>query len=370
MFLTFKETFDISLNKITSLITVNFVIQIIVDLIAAKYVDKIGYRKSIIAAHVFSGAGLISLAVAPFVFPSAYAGLLFSVLLYAVGGGLIEVLISPIVEACPSENKTAAMSLLHSFYCWGCVGVVLISTLFFSVFGKENWRIMCVVWALIPIANALFFCGVPIASLTPGEKGMTIRELARNGAFWLFVLLMFASGSSEQAMSQWASAFAESGLHVSKTIGDLAGPCMFSVLMGTARVVSSKLSKKIDLLNSIIFCGFLCIASYLIASLSPYSGLSLLGCAVCGFSVGLLWPGVFSLASSKFRRGGTALFALLALAGDLGCSGGPTYVGLISSAFGDNLKVGILGAVIFPVLLIVCAFLYKKRFSENNRNCR
>ena len=331
----------------------NFAIQLVVDFASAKFVDQIGYRPCIIAAHVFAAAGLVGLSVFPYIFSDPFLGLLLSIFLYAIGGGLVEVLVSPIVEACPTDNKASVMSLLHSFYCWGTVGVIALSTLFLAVCGKASWRILACLWAILPAVNAIYFARVPIAPLVQDGQSLSIKELFSMRIFWIFVLLMVASGASEQAMSQWASAFAEQGLGVSKTIGDLAGPCMFSALMGCARVFHAKFSEKFNLLNFIIGSCVLCIAAYLLASLSPSPVLALIGCGLCGLSVGILWPGVFSLASARCRNGGTAMFALLALAGDLGCSGGPTAVGMAASAFGDNLNLGLLFALVFPIVLIL-----------------
>lgn len=361
LFLTFQRTYEISLDKITMLVTVNFFVQLTVDLLAIKLIDKIGYRVSIVAAHLFAAAGLVGLAFLPSILPDPFIGLLLSVVAYAVGGGIIEVLISPIVEACPTERKEAAMSLLHSFYCWGQVFVVLFSTVFFLVIGIDNWQILAIIWAVIPFLNAIFFMRVPIAKLVQdGDTGMSMRQIFSMKIFWVFAILMVCAGASELAMSQWASAFAEAGLGVSKTIGDLMGPCLFAVLMGAARVLYAKLSERINLIAFMAGSGVLCIGSYLLAALTQVPALGLVGCALCGFSVGILWPGTFSLASAKCPRGGTALFALLALAGDLGCSGGPTAVGLVSDAFGGNIKSGLLVALIFPVVLILFLGITKK----------
>ena len=362
LFLTFIANGWASLRTVTLLTTLNFATQLTVDFLSAHFVDKIGYRKCIVAAHVLAAAGLIGLGVFPFVMPP-FAGLLISVIMYAVGGGLLEVLVSPIVEACPSDNKARAMSLLHSFYCWGVVLVVALSTAWLWAFGINSWRVLCILWAIIPISNAFFFAGVPINSLTESGKGMTLRELFGTKLFWIFALLMFAAGSSELAMSQWASAFAESGLKVSKAVGDLAGPCFFSILMGLARALYGKFGGKIKLERFIAVCGVLCFLSYLMASLSPNPMVSLLGCGICGFSVGIMWPGVFSLAAESLPRGGTALFAMLALAGDLGCTGGPTVVGFVSSAMGDTLRYGLGIASVFPLILILGIFL-QRRFSH------
>ncbi len=360
LFLIFQDVFQIPLEKITLLVTVNFCVQLSVDLIAARFVDKIGYRPCVVAAHLFAAAGLIGLGVFPWLFPDPFLGLLLAVLLYAVGGGLIEVLISPIVEACPTENKASVMSLLHSFYCWGTVGVILLSTLFFQVFGKAGWPVLTVLWALLPLCNAFFFTKVPIAHLTEDGEGLPIRKLFSMKLFWVFAALMVAAGACELSMSQWASAFAESGLGVSKTVGDLAGPCFFAILMGCARVIYAKFGDRLNLLNVELLSGGLCVVSYLLAALSPNPLLALLGCGLCGLSVGVLWPGTFSVAARHCPKGGTAMFALLALFGDLGCSGGPTLVGMVSGLWGGELKMGLLFAVVFPMFLIVSALVCKR----------
>ena len=367
LFLTFESTYGIPLSQITILITFNFGIQLLVDLLSAGFVDKIGYRASILLAHILSAAGLLGLAVLPELLPSAYAGLLISVMIYALGGGLLEVLVSPIMESCPTDNKEKAMSLLHSFYCWGHVGVVLLSTLFFRIFGIANWKILTCIWIIIPIVNTFIFAQAPIAPLVDeGETGMSMRDLCRNRIFWLLMLMMMCAGASEQSVSQWASTFAERGLGVSKTLGDLAGPMTFAVLMGSARAFYGKFGDRIDLDRFMIGSGILCILSYLMVSLSPSPALSLVGCGICGLSVGIMWPGSFSKAAASIRNGGTALFALLALAGDLGCSGGPTLVGYISSLASDDLKMGILTAVIFPVLLVTGILVLRKPKAEES----
>lgn len=352
LFLTFEAEYGIPLSKITMLITVNFGIQLLIDLLSAGFVDKIGYKASVVTAHIFSALGLLGLVILPDIMPDPYAGLLISVAVYAVGGGLIEVLVSPIIESCPTDNKEKAMSLLHSFYCWGHVGVVLLSTVFFGIFGIGKWKILTCIWIAVPLVNTFIFAGSPIAPLTrDGEKGLTISELFKSKTFWVLMLMMTCAGASEQAVSQWASTFAELGLGVSKTVGDLAGPMAFAVLMGSSRLFYGKLGANIDLDKFMAGSGILCVISYLCISLSASPVLSLAGCAVCGLSVGIMWPGTFSKAASLIKNGGTAMFALLALAGDLGCSGGPTLVGFISDIASDDLKKGILAAIFFPVLL-------------------
>ena len=365
LFLFFQKSYHVPLSQITLLVTFNFGIQLLVDLLSVGFIDKIGYRASMVIAHVLSAAGLVLLTVLPDVLPTPFVGILIAVMIYAIGGGLLEVLVSPVVEACPSDNKEKAMSMLHSFYCWGHAGVVFISTLFFYVAGIENWKILAIIWALIPVGNAIVFTRVPIATLIEdGESGLGLKELFRMKIFWILLVMMICAGASEQAVSQWASTFAEKGLGISKTAGDLAGPMAFAILMGTSRLFYGKYGDRIHLERFMVYSSLLCILSYLGISLFPVPLLSLIACAVCGLSVGIMWPGTFSKASAALPKGGTAMFALLALGGDIGCSGGPTLVGMVSGALGDNLKIGALAGIIFPALLLMGIILCGKMKRE------
>lgn len=363
LFLTFQKSYAVSLASISALITINFCVQLAVDLLATKFVDKIGYRRAMLLAHGAAALGLAGLAFLPDVLPPFW-GLTLSVCIYAIGGGIIEVVNGPIVEACPTDNKEGTMSLLHSFYCWGHVGVVILSTLFFALVGIENWKYLALLWALVPLVNGISFLSVPIAPIiAEGEQGMTVKELLKSRLFWILFVMMLCSGASEQGMSQWASAFAEKALHIPKAIGDLAGPLSFAVCMGSARALYGKFSEKMDLEKFMMGCAALCIASYLIACLSPNAVISFIGCALCGFSVGIMWPGTFSLGTAAIRGGGTAMFAFFALAGDVGCSAGPTLVGFVSDALGGDLKKGMLAAILFPVALLL-AVLGKRAYMK------
>lgn len=362
LFITFQSSYGIKLSQITLLVTVNFGAQLAADLAAIGFVDRIGYRASMILAHVCCGAGIMLLTFLPELCDAAFLGLLIAVIVYAVGGGLLETLVSPVVEACPTDNKEKAMSLLHSFYCWGHVGVVLISTVFFRVFGIGNWKYLALVWALVPAFNIFLFARVPIAPLIKeGQEGAGMGKLLSSKLFWILLIMMICSGASEQAVSQWASTLAEKGLGVSKTAGDLAGPMMFAVLMGSARAFYGKFGDRLDLDRFMMGSCLLCVAAYLCIALAPSPVMGLAGCAVCGLSVGILWPGSFSKASAAVHNGGTAMFALLALGGDLGCAGGPTFAGMMAGAFGDDLKKGILCATVFPIMLLAMLLLLKKR---------
>ena len=363
LFVTLQNTYQIPLGKITMLITVNFGVQLLVDFLSAFWVDKIGYRKSILAAHICAAVGIVGLAVFPVVLPNAYAGLLAAVVIYAIGGGLIEVLISPIMESCPTGNKEKAMSLLHSFYCWGQVAVVLLTTVFFQWVGIQNWRILACVWALVPLGNVILFARVPMAPLVEeGAKSISPGQVLRTPLFWILAGMMVCAGASELSVSQWASTFVEQGLQVSKAVGDLAGPMAFAVLMGCARLVYGKFGDRMNLERFMIGSGILCVLSYLGINLVPSPVVSLAACGICGLSVGIMWPGTFSMAAATLKNGGTMVFALLALAGDLGCSGGPTLAGLVAQRMGGDLKIGILAAACFPLLLIAGILLCRKRY--------
>lgn len=361
LFLIFQTAYGIPLDNIALIPIVFYLTQLLVDLGAAKFADKIGYRICMVASQAASATGLVLLAVLPEVLPSPFWGLLIAVVFYATGSGLVEVLVSPIVEACPFENKDGRMSLLHSFYCWGAVGVILSSTLFFAVFGTESWQSLALIWAVVPLVNIFQFLTCPIKHLVEGGKSLPPCKLLRMPLLWLMILLMICSGASEATMAQWASAFTESALGVTKTVGDLAGPCLFAVFMGISRTLYGKMSERLNLANAMLLSGLLCVVCYLLASLSPWPALGLAGCSFCGFSVGILWPGTIRLSSQKCPQGGTAMFALLALAGDFGGTVSPVIVGGFSELAGGSLKAGLLAATAFPVLLVIGLLILRRR---------
>lgn len=359
LFLKFHSDYGIPLGQIALISTVFFLTQLIMDVMCAKFVDRIGYRVCVVASSLCFSAGLAGLAFLPELFPSPFAGILTSVVIYAVGSGLLEVLGSPIVEACPFEHKESVMSLLHSFYCWGSVGVVVVSTAFFAVFGIERWKWLACLWALLPLYNTYNFATCPIEPLVEEGKGMGIRGLLKVPVFWLAIVLMVCAGASELTMAQWASAYAESAIGLSKTAGDLSGPCLFAAAMGISRVLYGKYGERIALTGFMLGSGLLCLVCYLTASLSGNPVMGLVGCIVCGFSVGILWPGTISISSGRMPYGGTAMFALLAMAGDLGGAFGPSLAGAVSQRFGDNLQKGMLAGSVFPLVLVVCVLLLR-----------
>lgn len=364
LFLTFHTDYSLSIGQISLIPTVFFLTQLLIDIFCARFVDKIGYRPCIILSELLSGIGLGGLAILPDLFFDPFLGILLCVVIYAVGSGLIEVLASPIVEACPFEHKDAVMSTLHSFYCWGSVGVIILSTAFFAVFGINNWRILAGVWALVPLYNIWNFASCPIELLTEKGAGMKVVDLFRTPLFWLSVVLMICAGASELSMAQWASAYSESALGISKTVGDLVGPCLFAAAMGISRVLYGKYGIRIKLTHFMIGSGILCLCCYLLASLSSDPLFGLAGCVFCGFSVGIMWPGTISITSPRLPNGGTALFALLAMAGDLGGAFGPGLVGRITQDSGNGLKAGMLVGSVFPLILILTIVIFVRIASK------
>lgn len=358
LFVTFNEQFDVSLTELGLLVSINFFIQMLTDILAMKYIDRVGHRLGVIIAQAFSSVGMVLLGVLPFVMGNSFLAILIPIALNAVGGGLLEVLVSPIVESLPGEHKEKTMSLLHSFYCWGHVGVVLLSTLYFTLAGIENWRWLPMIWALIPLFNTFFYGSVPLLAPVSEHERVPIKSLLSKKVFWLFLLMMVCAGASEQAMSQWSSLFAERGLSVSKTMGDLLGPCAFALLMGLSRLLYGIMGERLKIRRAMMLSAGLCVASYLVAIFAPWPIVGLMGCAVTGFSVGLMWPGTFSMVAKSFPQGGTAMFAILALAGDVGCSAGPGIAGVVSGL--STLNMGLLVACIFPVLMLMASALLKK----------
>lgn len=357
LFSILMVNYGFDIKMIAFAVSFNFVTQLIVDYFAARYVDTIGYRPCIVAAHIFSTLGLIGLSIFPNIFSNPYLGVLLAVFLYAIGGGLIEVLISPIVEACPTQNKASIMSLLHSFYCWGCVLVIAGSSLFFYLFGKGAWHILPFIWAMIPLLNTFYFMKVPLYECVSVEDSMSMKALFKEPLFYVLLVMMIMAGASEQAMSQWASTFVELSLELPKSLGDLLGPCFFSIMMGLSRVYYAKYGEKIDLKLFIFYSCILCGISYIGASCLKIPFLNLVSCGLCGLSVGILWPGIFSIASSTLTKGGTAMFGLLALCGDIGCALGPWVVGTMAKG---SLQTGLGYGMMFPFILIIFVCILKR----------
>ena len=360
LFVQFKRQFALDSAMLSFIIFINFGLQIIVDSLSAKITEKIGYRAGAILAQVFSCTGLVCLGVLPNVI-NPFAGIITATVLMAIGGGFVEVILSPVIEALPLGNKSGAMCFLHSFYCWGHIFTVLAATIYFNLFTIDAWRYLPVALAVIPLLNCITFAVCPLETLEGDETPSSYKSIFTMRGFWLFPVLILASGAAEQAIAQWASDFAEIGLGVDKTLGDVFGTCLFALGMALSRTVYGVLGEKIDLKKAFVLCGGLLIGSYLLAALSPSAGLSLAGIAFGGVFVGLLWPGLYAVAGQAYPKGGTKMFGILALFGDIGCTVGPTLTGLVS----NDIKTGLLFATCFPVIVLVCSVLLLKRTKKN-----
>lgn len=358
LFITFSITYGIPLGQLTLMITVNFAVQLLTDLVASIVADKIGYRPCLVASHLCSAAGLVLMVTLPEIIPGV-GGFIVAAVAFGIGGGLVEVLVSPAIEACPLKNKTKMMSFLHSCYCWGVVTVVIISSVFFALAGTENWKIMALIWAAVPFFNGLYLCIVPMYSLPKAEAeeigGKKPRSIFTVGLFWVFFTMMLCSGAGEQAVCQWSSTFIEAGLGVDKTTGDLIGVCGFALTMGIGRVLYGKFSDRLPKKAVLMMCALLSVGNYLLIALAPIPALGLVGCVLCGMTVGVFWPATLSVAAENLPYTTTATFGFLALAGDIGCTAGPTLVGVAQDAFGGNFSIAILMATIFPVALFIAA---------------
>ena len=365
LFVVFREKFGLSYTMLGSLVLIIFITQLAVDALAIRSVDKIGHRKCAVAAHLFAAAGMIALAFLPRILPTPYAGLVISSVIFSIGGGIIEVLVSPIVESLPGDAKASSMSLLHSFYSWGQVLVIVLSTFALLLAGRDMWYLLPLLWAALPVFTCFKFMKVPLMPPQEEEKRTPLPALMTSGIFLIAMLLMVCSGAAEQAMAQWASLYAEKGLGISKPIGDLLGPCLFAVMMGIMRTLYGIKGHKINIQKILLICCVVCIGSFALTALSPVPALSLVGCSLCGFAVSLMWPGMLSLTAGGYPSGGVAMFAMLALGGDLGCSAGPWLTG-VAADYGD-LKTGLLTGMVFPAIMLIGLFILQPMLKKKQK---
>ena len=375
LFVIFSDKFDISLARLSLLITINFGTQLIVDTLSIRFVDKIGYKKLAIISQAVTFIGLSCLSLLPNVLENSYVGIVIAIMLSAIGSGLTEVIISPIVESIPGEKKTAEMSLLHSFYCWGQVIVVALTTFMIKIFGNDLWYIAPAVWAIIPLFNTFNFASVPVVPNLTKEEKTPFFKMLLSKQFILCIVIMICSGASEIAMSQWSSYFAEAGLKVSKMTGDLLGPCLFAIFMGTGRMIFGFIGEKINLKTALCCSAGFCAVCYLLTSIIDNSIISLIMCAITGLSVSIMWPATLSLAARMFSKAGGAMYSVLALSGDTGCTLGPWFISFISLKLsldnngGEALKSGLGFGALFPILMIIAILLLNyKKFSIDKQN--
>lgn len=357
----YSKPYNLNYEQLGRLLFINFFVQLVVDALTPIIVKKIGYRGASVACHALAAAGLCMLGILPWAFPThIYTCLVAAIVVYASGSGIIEVCISPIVEMLPGDKKGADMAFTHSFYCWGQMFTVLVSTLLIAVIGQSYWHIIPIIWAIIPLFNMFNFMRVPIVEVPEESASKTAKTLFKNRDFWVFVVVMICAGASEITMAEWASIFTQQALGVSKTVGDLLGPCAFAICMGSGRVIFGLLDGKFNPKKALIINNILCVACYVGVALCNINWLSLVVCALCGFTVSLSWPGTYSMAARHFTTGGTLMFSVLALSGDLGCSMGPWIMGIVAN--NTNLQTGFLVSAIFPTIMVaVLPFLRKEK---------
>ena len=362
LFIIFNTRYNLNYEQLGRLLFVNFFVQLIVDALTPALVKRIGYRGAAIACHGLAAAGLFMLGVLPLVFSNQiYACLVASIIVYASGSGIIEVCISPMVELLPGDKKGADMAFTHSFYCWGQAFTVLVSTLLIFLIGQQHWHFIPMFWAIIPLLNMINFMRVPVIEQPDDPISKTANTLFKNRDFWIFAVIMICAGASEITMAEWASLFAQKALGVSKTVGDLLGPCAFAVCMGSGRVIFGLLDGKFNPQKALILNNILCVLCYVGVAVCNIPALSLIACALCGFSVSLSWPGTYSMAARHFPTGGTLMFSILALCGDLGCSIGPWLMGIVANS--TTLETGFLVCSVFPAFMVLTAPLLRKENS-------
>lgn len=359
LFIVFQDIYGLGYEKLARLIAVNFITQIITDFLTPKIVNKIGYRKAIILCQAAATTGLLMLGILPRFVSNVYPVIIFSIIVYAFGSGLIEVLFSPVIEHLPIDNKSGNMSLLHSFYCWGQAFTIIVTTALVSFFGYKGWANIPLVWAVLPFIDMLLFIKAPIVEPKEDEKEQGFKELFKNRKFKLYMLMMLCAGASEIAMAEWASMFAQQSLGVSKVIGDLTGPCLFAIFMGLGRIWYAAVSNKISFTKAIIVLNSICAVCYLGVAFCKISVLALVFCAVCGFTVSISWPGIYSLGAETFPKGNAVMYSTFALCGDMGCCLGPWVLGFVAEFFG--LNAGFAVATVFPITMVATALLVNKK---------
>lgn len=358
LFVAFQDIYGIGYEKLGRLIVFNFITQMVTDILSPKIISLLGYRKTAVMCQLIAALGLTLAAVLPNVLPNAYIGIVLAVIVYAFASGLMEVIISPMIEMLPTSNKSGNMSLLHSFYCWGQAITTVGTTLLLSAFGYRGWTYIPLIWAIVPFINAFSFIRVPIVEPQPERKSDSFRVLFSDRRFRVFMLIMLCAGASEIAMAEWASVFAQNALGVSQIAGDLAGPCAFSLFMGLGRLLYAAFSEKISYRSTVIVLGLCCAVCYYIAAFASIPIFALAACALCGFTVSILWPGTISAGAVAFPRGDAVMFSVFAMCGDIGCCIGPWLLGVVAEHF--TLNIGFAVSSFFPLLMVALAIFFIK----------
>lgn len=385
LFMPLMRLHGLTYVQLGTLVAVNFSVQVGSDLVFSGLIDRIGFRRLVLPACLVGSLGLFLFALAPVLLPGrVFAGLLAATAVYSAAGGLLEVLLSPIVNAIPNEEKGAAMSLLHSFYAWGQMATIILTTLFLFLVGERHWQWMVGFWALLPLANFLLFLKAPFPPSVPEEHRLNMGDLILKPFCLLAFAAIFFGASAEVLMNQWTSAFMERALLLPKLTGDLFGMCGFALMLGLGRAWHGKYGARFDISKALVAMSALAVLCYLVVALAPGSWPGLLACMVCGFATSLLWPGTLIVASERYPLAGAWMFALLAAAGDVGAGLGPWFTGWVVDHAIDTaaalrleqwlgiggeqaaLRLGILAGTIAPLLALLCHW-GMKRMRENHR---
>ena len=359
LFIALQDVYGLGYEKLARLMVFNFATQIITDIVTPKITAKIGYKNTVVMCHFCAALGLALLGILPKLI-SPYIAIIVSIIIYAFGSGLIEVIVSPIIEMLPTENKSGNMSILHSFYCWGQAFTIIGTTLLLKIFGYSLWAFVPVIWAIIPFINMFFFMGVPIVEPPKEARRTGLRTLLKNKRFLIFMVMMLCAGATEIAMAEWASMFVQKGLGVSKVVGDLAGPCAFALFMGLGRMWYAFVSAKVDFRKTLIVLSSVCFICYIAVALSNIPWISLVFCAICGFTVSITWPGIYSAGAKEFKEGSSVMFSVFAMCGDTGCCLGPWVLGIVADNFGLKMGFGV-NSVFAVILIIACILLGKNK---------
>ena len=361
LFVPLMEQYGLSYMKLGALASVNFATQLIVDIVLSKLTDKHRYRISLRLSASAAFIGYMIFAWAPGRLGDPYTWLLIGTVVYSIGAGLMEITISPLIHALPDKAKGKSMAILHSFYAWGVVLTVIVSTSVLAIIGRDKWNFIVTGWLIVPVIGFILSCIMPVPKPESGENERTAGSfrILIKPAFILFLAMIFFGSCAEAVMTQWSSAFLERAVGLDKLIGDIAGMSMFALMLGLCRMASAALDKKISLSTYMMLGTIGAVICYIIVSVSNVAAVSLIFCALTGFMVGMLWPGTLVLAADAFPKAGAWLFAYLAVAGDLGGVFGPWITGAIADRSGLNAGLG--AAAIFPVIGLICMIIYKRR---------
>ena len=381
LFIPLREQFGLTFQQMGLLVLINFISQVGCDILFSNAIDKYGFRRFVVAAHGLAVVGLVLFAASPLLFDRPFAGFVTATIIFSGSGGLLELLLSPIVNAIPTDEKAGAMSVLHSFYSWGQAAVILLTTVLLFVFGRAWWQWIILIWTLVPLFNFFFLMRVPFAPNVPEEQRQGMDKILLKPFFIAALATILCGAAAELCISQWASAYLEEAMRLPKVVGDVGGVCLFAVMMGVGRLFYGMYGKKINVSLMMLIGTVGAAACYITVALSGTAVLSLLACGLCGLCVSLLWPGTLVVASEHYPLAGAWMFAILA-AGDIGASAGPWLMGVVAeqahrlpflsglltqgmSPDQLGLRAAMLVSALFPIIAFFCLRWMRKRTHDD-----